>query len=134
MKNLSLTTARDLMIEDVATIDARATLRDATRMMRDRKLRCLVVPPALPGQGLGILTTKDVITAIDHQDPNALIETLVEDLMTRPAVCAQATLCIPDCVSLMRMTGVRRMPVLEGDRMIGMLSYSDVFRVLAEGV
>lgn len=134
MKKLNHTTARDLMIEDVATIDANATLRDATRQMRDRNLRCLVVPPGRPGQGLGILTTKDVITAFDEDDPNSMIETRVEDLMTRPAVSAQATLCVPDCVNLMRMTGVRRLPVMEGDQVVGMLSYTDIFRFVAEGV
>ena len=129
--NLHQLSARDLMTSDPITIEAEATLQDAARMMRDTKMRSLIVLPSRPGQGLGILTTKDIVAALDEEDPHVLAETPVRDAMTRPAISAQQSLLIPDCIQLMRMTGVRRVPVLSGDQLVGMLSYSDVFRHVA---
>lgn len=71
---------------------------------------------------------------LDNEDPTALQDTLVSDVMTRPAVCVQPTLGIPDCINLMRMTGVRRVPVLQCQELIGLLSYSDVFNHLASDI
>ncbi len=129
--NLRSKTAADLMNAEVAIINASATLLAATKEMHARRLRCLIVSPSRPGEGLGIITTKDIISVLDDEEPTVLRDTLVSEAMTRPAVSAQATMCIPDCISLMRMTGVRRLPVLSGDELVGLLSYSDVFNHVA---
>jgi CBS domain-containing protein len=48
--------------------------------------------------------------------------------MTRPAFCVTAPTSVRDCINLMRMAGVRRVPVVDGTTVIGVLSASDVFR------
>jgi CBS domain-containing protein len=53
--------------------------------------------------------------------------------MTRPAICVPAQTNLRDCINLMRMSSVRRLPVLDGTSVIGVLSSTDIFRrALAE--
>lgn len=130
--NLSSIRAADLMQADVVTISASAGLPEAIQLMHDRGLRALLVPPQNPGEGYGILTTKDVVGLLDSDDTDLLDAWKVSELMTRPAVTVPETMGIRDCLRLMRMTGVRRVPVLRGDALTGVLSYSDVFRWLAQ--
>jgi CBS domain-containing protein len=47
--------------------------------------------------------------------------------MTRPAICVPATANLRDCINLMRMSGIRRMPVLDGTNVVGVLSTADIF-------
>ena len=51
---------------------------------------------------------------------------------TRPAICVPETTNLLDCINLMRHAGVRRVPVLRGSEVVGVLSFSDVFRRLLE--
>ncbi|MCA8955851.1 MAG: CBS domain-containing protein [Planctomycetes bacterium] len=123
------------MVTHVLSIEPHATLRAAIQRMRDEGVRCLLVEPPRPGLGLGILTVKDAVTAWDWDAGDAIADELrVDEVATRPVVAAQATLEVPECVRLMRMTGVRRLPILRGEELVGMLSYTDVFRYLADHV
>jgi acetoin utilization protein AcuB/CBS domain-containing protein len=57
-----------------------------------------------------------------------LAELRVGDVMTRPAICVPAQTNLRDCINLMRMSSVRRLPVLDGTTVIGVLSSTDIFR------
>ncbi|GAA0515451.1 CBS domain-containing protein [Deinococcus depolymerans] len=50
----------------------------------------------------------------------------VHDLMSAPAVTAAPTLSLPDAAHLMRSRGVRRLPVLEGETLIGIVTDRDL--------
>ena len=68
---------------------------------------------------------------LGHEPLHVLEELVVADLMTRPAICVQKDLCIADCIELMRMAGVRRVPVLDGSELVGILSCTDDFESVA---
>jgi CBS domain-containing protein len=53
--------------------------------------------------------------------------------MSAPAFGLQKGFTVGDCIKLMRMTGVRSAPVLDGTRVVGLLSYTDVVRAAAKG-
>lgn len=118
--------AADVMQKDICWAEADETLGQAARRMQDRGLRCLLVRPE-PGSLPGILTTKDVVNTLIDQGQDALQTVHVADVMTRPAICAPAAATLTDCVQLMRLCGVRRLPVLDGLQVVGLLSSSDVF-------
>ena len=89
-----------------------------------------------PGDGIGIITVKDIIGVLEGEDTDAevLDDLTVSDVMTRPSICTQKGLGIHDCVNLMRMTGVRRLAVLDGEEIVGVLSYTDIFNFIAAEV
>ena len=52
--------------------------------------------------------------------------------MTRPVMTLPAYARIPDCINLMRMTGIRSVPIMDGTEIVGLSSFNDVSSWLAE--
>lgn len=117
---------RDVMSKDIAFVEPSATLRAAARRMRELDVSCLLLPPPDEHGAPGILTQKDIVGVLIHENFEALDEVSVEDVATRPAICADQDLCLADCLGLMRLAGVRRLPILEDGKPVGILSYGDV--------
>lgn len=117
---------RELMQTPVRTIAPTATLSAAARKMHKLGCSSLVVPPADDSDAYGIITRKDIlnIMIMDVQDD---FVSQVGDIMTKPAITVGPALSIENCLLLMRVTGTRRLPVVEGDKLVGMISNTDVF-------
>ena len=126
--NLEEMTARDLMTEPIQTADPDSTLLEAARQMTEIGIHCLVVLPETPGRSPGIITAKDVVQLLGDAEPHMLEELCVRDVMTSPAVTLPEYLRIPDCINVMRMTGIRSAPITSGQELVGMLSFTDVLR------
>lgn len=119
--------AEEAMTKDIVWARAVDSVRSAAEHMLQRGVRALLVPGDTPDDLPGILTGKDVVNLLGSHDPTVLDHTLVGDVMTRPAICVSARVNLLDCINLMRMHGVRRVPVLRGLEVVGVLSTSDVF-------
>jgi CBS domain-containing protein len=131
--SLKLRSAAELMTRELVTIPPGETLRAAAVVMHQRHIHCLLVPSAEPGRCLGVITAKDIVQVLCDGEVGLLDRLLVQDAMTSPAFCVQQDFVLGDCIRLMRMSGVRSVPVLDGTRPVGILSYSDVLRAVAEG-
>jgi CBS domain-containing protein len=128
--SVKLLTATQLMTPQPVSIAPSESLAAAARLMLERGIHCLLVlGPA--GRLPGILTSKDIVLVLCDGEPELLEELSVADAMTTPAICVQHDLVIGDCIRLMRMSGVRSVPVLRGLDPIGMLSFTDVLRAAA---
>jgi CBS domain-containing protein len=128
--NLQERCASDLMTTPVVSVARDDTLRTAARTMTTAHLHALLVIRE-PGQVPGLITTKDIVQAVADGDDAALDILRVVDVMSAPAITVSARMRIPDCIGLMRMTGVRVAPVVEGDQILGVLSYTDIARAAA---
>ena len=128
--SLKRLTAAQLMTADPVMIDPSQSLRSAARLMTDKHLHCLLVPPE-PGRVVGVITSKDIIQVLCESEPELLDQLRVSDAMTAPALCVQEELCIEDCLRLMRMAGVRSVPVVRGLTAVGILSFTDVLRAVS---
>lgn len=124
---------QDLMQTDVKMVNKNTTLLAAAKMMHDLGVSSLIVEPYDDGDAFGIITRKDIIEAL-VTDSIGGIEDLVEDIMSKPAITVNIGLSIYSCQQLMRMVGVRRLPVLDGTDLVGILSNTDIFAKLVEGI
>lgn len=125
--SLKRLTAAQLMTEAPIMVDPNETLRSAARLMTEKHLHCLLVP-AEPGRVVGVITSKDIIQVLCEGEVEMLDQLRVSDVMTAPALCVQEELIIEDCLRLMRMSGVRSVPVVRGLTPVGILSFTDVLR------
>ncbi len=127
---LTETTAGDLMRTNIETANADETLRAVARRMSTKRIYCMLVPPRDGRGAAGILTSKDIVQLLGHQPPAVLDEMRVADVMTKPVIGVQQDMSLVDCINLMRMTGVRRVPVMNASRVVGILSYTDIFELV----
>ncbi len=119
-------TARDLMSTKIETCDAEETVMEALRRIHGLRIHCLLIPAPAPGRSAGIISAKDIIQLLGDAGPAILEELVVSEVMTTPVVTLPDYLKIPDCINLMRMTGVRSAPVMNGSDTVGILSFTDV--------
>jgi len=124
---------RELMQTDVKRIKQSASISDAAKVMRDAGVSSLVVEPDADGDAFGIITRRDVIEAFLSSTVSGPAD-LVEDVMTKPAITVNPGMSIYNCQQLMRMVGIRRLPVVDGNQLVGILSNADIFRRLLENI
>lgn len=117
---------RDLMNREYKIISRTAALTAAVEIMREHDKSSLIVEPDNDLDAYGILTRKDIVEALVENIPD-INSLLVEDLMTKPALTVEPELSVYNCHQIMRMVGVRRMPVVAGGKLVGIISNSDIF-------
>lgn len=124
---------QELMQTDVKRIKRSATISSAAKVMRDAGVSSLVVEPDADGDAFGIITRRDILEAFLSSTVSGSAD-LVEDVMTQPAITVNLGMSIHNCQQLMRMVGIRRLPVVDGNQLVGILSNADIFRKLLENI
>jgi len=110
---------------NVVTADPGASVYEVAAAMGAAKVGAI---PVVEGERLvGIFSERDLMTrvVVPRRDPD---RTLVADVMTREVVTATLEDHVDFCVEKMRKAGCRHLPVLVGDRLIGVFSMRDLLR------
>ena len=124
---------KDIMQRNVKMIEKGTPIKDAAGIMRDNSVSSLIIGPDDEGDAFAIITRKDIIEALVEETSGRSFQ-LVENIMTKPAITVNMNLSVYNCQQLMRMVGVRRLPVVDGTEVIGILSNSDIFIKLVEDI
>jgi len=113
-----------LMTAPPVTVGPEANARQAALRMAEQAVGCVLV--AEHDRLHGILTDRDlVVRAMAHGlDPG----TPVTELMSTPVATVDVTDDVDTAYGAFRRSGVRRLPVLDGHRLVGMLAIDDLFR------
>jgi CBS domain-containing protein len=126
----------DICRREVITIAPGAGLSEAAQLMRDKHVGMLVVVESVEGQPdrvvQGVLTDRDIVVTVVGRDadPKAL---KVMDVMTRNPLLVAEDASVGGVLGLMRMDGVRRVPVVGArNELLGVLSIDDVLDVVAD--
>jgi CBS domain-containing protein len=116
---------RDGMSTMVLTVGPQHTLRDAARLMSDRKVgAAVVIDPDSPGPG--IITERDLMESLGAgQDPDGEV---VADHLTASLVFAAPDWSLEEAAVAMVRGGFRHLVVTEGGDIAGILSVRDVVR------
>jgi CBS domain-containing protein len=114
---------RDLMTTNVVKIQGSASVSEAARHMRDSHIGAVVLEEN--GRVVGLLTDRDVaVRAVaEGRDPKS---TRVADVATRDVVTLSPEDGSDRAIQIMRERGVRRVPVVENDRVVGIISLGDL--------
>jgi CBS domain-containing protein len=102
------------------------SVRDAARYMTERRVGAVAV---LDGNRLaGILSERDIMSRVvaTKLDPDT---TRVKDVMTRDLVVGDATESHDEGLRKMKQAGCRHLPVVEEDRLVGMVSARDLMQI-----
>jgi CBS domain-containing protein len=130
-------TVAELMERNVKTVGSEATVADAIVSLADAHVSGM---PVVDGTGkvIGVLSTTDVLTAeAEADDPAArqlLFEnTSVRDIMTPRPFTVEPGADIREAARQMLYGDVHRLFVAEGDKVVGIISTTDVVRAVATG-
>ncbi|MFW9850851.1 MAG: cyclic nucleotide-binding/CBS domain-containing protein [Candidatus Thorarchaeota archaeon] len=119
---------RNFMTAIIVTADCDALVVDAAKLMAAENVGSLIITQK--DVLAGIVTRRDVIAAQLLSDDLYHAQT-VEDIMTSPVVTVSPDADLGQVIAIMNQTGRRHLPVIEGDSIIGVVSASDIIRVLA---
>jgi CBS domain-containing protein len=114
---------RDTMTTQPATVERSRPVAEAARIMRDQNVGSL--PVVEEGRLIGMITDRDIVIRLVAEGRD-LESTSVADAYTDQPVTVEPEQDLDDALTLMARYQVRRLPVTEGDRLIGMLAQADV--------
>ena len=117
--------ARDVMREGVPSIDGMATAGEAAAMMRKGNDHALLVKKRYPDDAWGIVTCLDLIQGVIVSERSAS-EVNVYEIMTKPVIPVPADMDIRYVVRFMHRAGIRRAPVEEGGKLVGIVTLSSL--------
>ena len=125
-----MTTAREIMTGQHRVRRSEDTLVDAARKMRDLDVGALPICGA-DNRLKGMITDRDIVVkcVADGGDPSS---TKVSEFAEGKPVTIGADDSIEETLRTMSEHGVRRLPVIDGARLIGMVSQADVARNLPD--
>lgn len=124
----------DLMIkENLVTISPMAPVRDALKLMRNKKVKCLIVEKLKLHDAYGLLTYKNILQSIVANDGD--IDLLrVYDIYSKPAFQISKELHVKYAAQIMVRSSVKRLLVIDHNKLEGLLTMSDILGVLLESV
>lgn len=116
----------DIMSDRVVTIDEREPVIAAARLLKRMNLGALPVTDR-GGKLVGMLTDRDIVLRCVALGGDARTMT-AGDVMTRGVVTATPDVKVDDAAKRMGRGQVRRLPVVENGKLVGMLSLADMAR------
>jgi acetoin utilization protein AcuB len=120
-------TVRDVMVTDLVTVSPTDTAREAYRLMRDRRFRHL--PVLHGGRLVGILSDRDLRPVLLSP---GLARARVAELMSEDLTIVSPDASVEDAASLLVVKKIGCLPVLDGDRLVGIVTETDLLAVLVE--
>jgi CBS domain-containing protein len=111
----------------VITIAPQADIAEAIRVLVEHNIGALVV--VLDDEIRGIITERDLLRAA-AEDLTHLGDARVADLMTRQVITGSREADIGAVMHVMSERRIRHLPIVDGDRLTGMISIGDVINAL----
>ena len=115
---------REVMTSSPETITLTSPIRQAAEVMERSDIGSVIVV-ANTGDVRGIVTDRDIALRVvaEARDPAT---TVVSDVMTPSPASIEPTASVQEAVALMRQHDVRRLPVVEGGRAVGVVALADI--------
>jgi len=114
---------RDAMTENPRSIGASASVVEAARLMREEHIGSL--PITDDEKLVGMITDRDITTRVvaEAADPKT---TSVEDVYSRDLISVEPDQDLDEALQLMARHQVRRLPVVENNRLVGIVAQADI--------
>jgi CBS domain-containing protein len=113
---------RDVMTPNPRTVSPNDSIQNAARIMRDEDTGA--VPVVENGRPVGMVTDRDIV--VRAVADGGLVDRPVRDIATTDLVAVSPEMSTREANELMREHQVRRLPVVDGERLVGIVSLGDL--------
>ena len=112
---------RDVMTSNPRTVSPNDGIQVAARIMKEEDTG--VVPVVENGRAVGIVTDRDIVLRAVAEGG---VDRPVRDIATREVFCVRPDDSTREAERIMSQRQIRRLPVVEGDRLVGIVSLGDI--------
>ena len=124
-KLATIVRVRDVMKTELDIVDGMLTVTEALKSMKYPDTRTLIVDKRHENDEYGVVMFRDMakkVLARDHS-PNRVN---IYEIMTKPLVSVHPDMDVRYCTRLFDRFGLSRAPVIEDQKIIGLVSYTDI--------
>lgn len=120
-------------VEKIVQVSPMMPVREALNIMRETKVKSLVVTKLKPHDAYGLLTYKNILSSIIANDGD--IDLLrVYDIYSKPAFQVSQQLDVKYAAQTMVNSGVKRLLVIDNNELEGILTMTDILGELLNNV
>jgi len=119
--------------EKLVTISPMATVREAISLMKEHKVRSIIVDKRTEDGAYGLVTFKNILQSIVAEDGD--IDLLnVYDIAATPAFSVSTKLNVKYAARMMVHNSIKRLLVLDNNELQGILTMTDIIGILMDSV
>jgi len=117
---------KEAMKTNIAKVSPDTTVLEAAKLMKKRNIGNVIVVEKK--QPIGILTESDILKKVvaESKVPQ---EVIVKDVMSTPIIIIDPYVSLEEAMKTMGKCNVRRLPVIENDELIGIITQKDISRI-----
>ena len=113
----------EIMTSGVVTATAGATALEVARLMRDHRVGSVVLVDSA-GKPVAMLTDRDLTLRVFAEGADPAVAAL--EHASRPLICGEPEMELDEAAALMVQHRVRRLPVVRGEELVGIVSLDDI--------
>jgi CBS domain-containing protein len=116
------------MSSPVITIDVDAKVIDAAKIMARKKIGSIIIMEG--DKAVGIVTERDLLERVlgEGKDPSQVV---MREVMSSPLIFLGKSSPILEALRMMRRHDIRRLAVIEGDQLVGIVTDKDILKAVA---
>lgn len=126
-----MTTAREIMTEDPIIVDTSLSVVDIAKILDNESIGSVIVCDS-DRRLRGMVTDRDLAIGVIGSERDPVGTTAGDLLSDRPVITVGADEAVEVAVQLMEENAIRRLPVVEGDAVVGIISQADLARHSAD--
>ncbi len=116
---------RDVMKRQIDIVDGMTTVSEALHTMKHVETKCLIIDKRHENDEYGMVLIADIAKQVLAKD-RAPDRVNVYEIMSKPVLTVDPKMDIRYCARLFERFGLSRAPVVDQDRLVGIISYTDM--------
>lgn len=123
------TFVKDVMKENVISLESDLTVKDAAVKMKESNVGCVIITKQ--DTPVGIITERDFVTRIAANEKQ--FSTTLSEVMTSPLTVISPEETVWEAAEIMKSNGIHKVPVQEGNKVIGIITTTDLVEICSLG-
>ena len=117
---------KEVMSRNPARVSGEISVMEGAKLLKKRKISTLVIEE--DGKPIGIVTDRDFIVKVIAEGVD-IKKTKLKEIMSSPVVMISSEEKLEDAAKIMSKRRIRKLPVMENEDIVGILSENDIVRI-----